>query len=101
MTWRPKPIQPKIGIQQRVYMRKLLKQYGYDKKRVCEAFAEADSRGEVRRASNLRGLNSRTYALILWSNGHNVLKPWITDYCRAEAIKMPSLGTEINASREP
>lgn len=50
-------------------MRRLFVQFGGDREAVVRAYAEAETRGEVRRSSNRRGMSAVEYARRMWIDG--------------------------------
>jgi hypothetical protein len=72
---------------QRDVMRQLLLEHGYDKRRVCAAYAAADERGEAPRASNMNNMSSERYAEEVWADGHRPRSPWIMEFCKRRGIK--------------
>jgi hypothetical protein len=76
-------------MKQRDFMRELLRQYGYDKRRVCEAYAAAERRGQVPRLRNKSKLDSEEYAKAMWDDGHRPRNPWILNYCKEHRLKVP------------
>ena len=60
---------------QRDVMRDLNRRFGGDDDKVVAAYAAAERRGEVRRASNVHGMTPEEYARRLYADG--VAKGWI------------------------
>jgi hypothetical protein len=60
---------------QRDIMRDLNRRFGGDDDKVVAAYAAAERRGEVRRASNVHGMTPEEYARRLYADG--VAKGWI------------------------
>ena len=60
---------------QRDVMRDLYRRLGGDQDRVIAAYAAAERRGDVRRASNVRDMEPEEYARRLYADG--VVKGWI------------------------
>ena len=60
---------------QRDVMRELDRNFGGDRDKVVAAYAAAERRGDVRRASNVRGMTPDKYASRLYADG--VKKGWI------------------------
>jgi len=56
-------------------MRDLNRRFGGDDDKVVAAYAAAERRGEVRRASNVHGMTPEEYARRLYADG--VAKGWI------------------------
>jgi hypothetical protein len=73
---------------QRELMRELLLKYGYDRRRVCAAYAAADRNGEVRRESDVTGRSSNSYATEMWASGHRPSNQWIVEFCRRHGLKV-------------
>jgi putative DNA-invertase from lambdoid prophage Rac len=65
---------------QRAAMRHFVKTLGYDKERVCKAYAQAERRGEVARAKDKKEMSPEDYAEALWKDGHREDRkapPWL------------------------
>ena len=62
-------------VTQRDVMRELNRRLGGDHDKVVAAFAAAERRGEVRRASNVHDITPEEYARRLYADG--VAKGWI------------------------
>ena len=62
-------------IKQREMMRRLYQQFGADKKKACQAYAQAEQRGEVVRNRNAGSNSPEQYASDLWSDG--MRKGWL------------------------
>ena len=60
---------------QREYMRKLVKELGSEKAKVCTAYACAERDGLVRRQADARRLSPEEYAVKLWNDGQD--KDWL------------------------
>ena len=60
---------------QRDVMRDLNRRFGGDRDKVVAAYAAAERRGDVKRASNVRGMAPEEYAGRLYADG--VKKGWI------------------------
>jgi hypothetical protein len=73
---------------QRNAMRHLLSVHGYDKRRVCEAYAAEDRRGKVERKSNINDMTSEAYADEVWRDGHRRDGPWIVAFCKQLGINI-------------
>ncbi|MGD0434489.1 MAG: hypothetical protein ABSA58_25695 [Acetobacteraceae bacterium] len=73
---------------QREAMRQLLLKHGYDKEKVCAAYAMADQNGEIPRRSNMNDMSPEAYADEMWRDGHKKSGPWIIAFCRRENIKV-------------
>jgi hypothetical protein len=73
---------------QRELVRELLLKYGHDRRLVCQAYAAADRRGEVRRFSDVTGRSSESYATEMWASGHRPSNNWIEDFCRQRGIPL-------------
>jgi hypothetical protein len=56
---------------QRDVMRDLYRRFGADHDRVITAYAAAERRGDVKRASNVRGMAPEEYAEPLYRDGVN------------------------------
>jgi hypothetical protein len=74
---------------QRDAMRRLLAIHGYDKRRVCEAYAAGDRRGEIRRKSDINEMSPEAYADEMWRDGHRSSGPWILAFCKRHGIGGP------------
>ena len=61
-------------MKQRDMMRRLVKQFGRDKEKVCRAYAAAERDGQVPRGSNVFKLSAEEYADALWRDGER--KGW-------------------------
>ena len=73
---------PGDRVTQRDIMRQLLSEHGYNKARVCAAYAAKDRAGEAPRASNMNAMTSECYAEEVWKDGHRPRSPWVKDFCR-------------------
>ena len=60
---------------QREYMRKLVKELGSEKAKVCAAYACGEREGLVVRQVNARRLSAEDYAIKLWNDGQD--KNWL------------------------
>lgn len=76
----------KTGIKQRAAVRQFLRDFGYNKQRVCAAYAAADNSGEVIRVRNKYNMCAEDYAIALWNDGHRQDRPWILEFCRENGI---------------
>ena len=56
-------------------MRSLYQKFGGDKERACNAFAEAELRGEITRRRTAGNNSAKQYAADLWSDG--IRKGWL------------------------
>lgn len=56
-------------------MIRLKREIGNDETRVCEAYAVAERRGEVRRKRNENGVSPEKYARLLWYDG--IKRGWL------------------------
>jgi hypothetical protein len=61
-------------MKQRDMMRRLVKQFGHDKAKVCRAYAAAERDGQVERVQNSKNLTAEEYADALWRDGER--KGW-------------------------
>ena len=75
-------------MQQRDMVRQLLREHGYDEKRVCDAYAAAERREKVIRKSNVHKLDSDQYTKAMWKDGHRPRNPWILEYCKNHGLKV-------------
>lgn len=55
-------------------MRLLIEKLGRNEKKVCEAYAQLERNGDVKRKSNKHGLSAEQYARALWKDGER--KGW-------------------------
>lgn len=60
---------------QRDYMRELLVQFGYERDRVCAAYAQAELVGVVTRNRNANAMSPEDYAVAPWEDG--ISKGWL------------------------
>jgi hypothetical protein len=60
---------------QREFMRQLVESLGRDEYRVCEAYAEAERDGQVKRSKNASGKSPDEYATALWRDAEQ--KGWL------------------------
>ena len=69
-------------------MRKFLLEYGYDKRRVCAAYASGDRKGEIPRKSDTNNMSPERYAEEVWADGHRPRSPWIENFCKEHGLKL-------------
>ena len=70
-----------LNTTQRDKMRELFRLHGGNRTRVVQAYAAAEQRGEVQRASDVHNLTADDYAARLFEDG--IKKGWIHDRVRA------------------
>jgi hypothetical protein len=73
---------------QREAMRQFLIEYGYNRNRVCDAYAAGDRRGEIERKSDKNDMSPDAYADEVWRDGHRPRNPWIVKFCKQHGIKV-------------
>lgn len=67
---------------QREYMRKMVKELGLDREKVCAAYVKAQREGLVRHKSNRNGVTPEEYAQSLWYDGFRTdrnRRPWLLE----------------------